>query len=219
MSISATPAAPRLNWRATNIYEVFRGRGVSNRDFTLTALTLARLSLVPVIIISFMKVPALTTAAIVLFVIADIFDGVFARSRDADGPSRRALDSTVDRIGIDAGIVGAYLAGLLPIFLLVALLARDAYCALICARMMYRRRVAIKADWAYRTLNSSVALGAIAAPFLPQPLWISLTSVMLLLSLAVAVDLTRSVRFVEGSSRHLRGTVLSATELRRGVVQ
>jgi phosphatidylglycerophosphate synthase len=219
VSVSATPAAPRFTWRASNIHEALQSRRASSLDLTLAALTLARLSLVPVIIFSFMRVPALTTGAINLVVAAAVFDGVFARNRDADGPSRRALDSTVDRIGIDAGIVGAYLAGILPAFLLVALLARDAYCALICARMMYRRRVAIKADWVYRALNSSVALGAIGAPFLPQPLWVSLAGLMLLLSVAVAVDLTRSVRLVEGSSRDLRDTVLSATTLRRGAVQ
>lgn len=216
MSVSATPTTPKLTWRASDHQRALQSRRTFDLDLTLSALTLARVSLVPVIILSFMEIPALTICAVALFVAADVFDGILARNRGADGPSRRALDSTVDRIGIDAGIVGAYIAGILPAPLLVALLARDAYCALICARMMYRRRIAIKADWLYRALNLSVALGAIAAPFVPQSLWVSLAGLMLLLSVAVAVDLTRSVRRVEASSRDLRDTVLSASALRRG---
>lgn len=215
MSVSAAPAAPQLAWRA-GMFQRYQERRGSRVDLRLAVLTLGRLSLVPVIVFSFMQIPALTTGAIVLFVLADVFDGVLARNRGADGPGRRALDSTVDRIGIDAGMVGAYLAGILPGFLLLALLARDAYCAFICARMMYRRKVAIKADWMYRGLNLCVALGAVAAPFLSEALWVSLAGVLLLLSAAVAIDLTRSVRLVEGSEPDLRDAVLPAGALRRG---
>ena len=87
--------------------------------------------------------------------------------------------------------------------------------AFICARMVYRRNVAIKADWMYRALNLSVALGAIAAPFLSPSLWVSLTGAMLLVAVAVAADLTRSVRLVEGAPPGLRDAVLSAGALRR----
>lgn len=215
MSVPAAPTVPNFAWRA-DIFQRHRDRRDSKADFKLGALTLGRLSLVPVIILSFMQIPAVTTGAIALFVVADIFDGVLARNQSVDGPSRRALDSTVDRIGIDAGMIGAYFAGILPGFLLLALLARDAYCALICARMMYRRRVAIKADWMYRALNLCVVVGAIAAPFLSARVWASLAGVLLLLSVAVAIDLTRSVRLVESSSPDLRDTVVSAGVLRRG---
>jgi phosphatidylglycerophosphate synthase len=215
MSSPVAPTATRLGWSVDD-FQATRGFRFPEVDLRLAALTLGRLSLVPVIIVSFMKVPALTMSAIVMFVLADIFDGVFARDRGADGPSRRAMDSVVDRIAIDAGMVGAYLADLLPGFLLLALLTRDAYCAVICARMMYRRKVAIKADWMYRGLNLSIAIGAIAAPFLPGGLWVSLAGVLLLLSVAVAADLTRSVRLVEGSSPDVRDTVLPAGALRRG---
>lgn len=216
MSVTATPAAPDFAWGA-DTFQRRRAHRDSKVDFKLAALTLARLSLVPVIILSFMQVPAVTTVAIALFVLADVFDGVLARNRSADGPGRRALDSTVDRIGIDAGMLGAYFAGILPGFLLLALLARDAYCALICARMMHRRRVAIKADWMYRALNLCVVVGAIAAPFMSVALWTLLAGVLLLLSVAVAIDLTRSIRLVESSSPDLRDSVIPAGALRRGV--
>jgi phosphatidylglycerophosphate synthase len=181
----------------------------------LAAFTLGRLSLVPLIVLSFLETPALTVAAIALFVILDVFDGVLARRQAADGPGRRSLDSVVDRIGIDAGIVGAYAAGLLPEFLLVALLARDAYCGMLCARMMYRRRVAIKADWLYRGLNLCVALGAVAAPFVPTGLWEASAYGLLALSIVVAIDLTRCVRVVENSPDDVRTRVVGAGELRK----
>lgn len=214
MSSPAARAASKPVWSADAL-QPHRHLNASRADSRMTALTLGRLSLVPVILLSFMKVPPVTTAAIVLFVVADIFDGMIARGSRADGPTRRALDSLVDRIGIDAGMVAAYIAGILPAPLLVALLARDAYCALICVRMVYRRNVVIKADWMYRALNLSVALGAIAAPFLSAGLWISLAGVMLLLSVVVAADLTRSVRFVESSPSGVRNVVLAAGALRQ----
>lgn len=211
MSVSAAPAVSRFGW----------GEGVAQvprkADLVLAALTLSRLALIPVIALSFMKLPALTIGAVVLFVIADVADGMLARNLRADGPYRRALDSTVDRIGIDAGIVGAYLAGILPGYLLIALLARDAYCALLCARMVHRRGIAIKADWLYRLLNACVAIGAIAAPFLSQRLWVALAGVLLLFSIAVAADLTRLVRRVEASPSAVRNAVLPAGALRRGL--
>jgi hypothetical protein len=113
-------------------------------------------------------------------------------------------------------MVAAYFAGILPGVILLALLFRDAYCAIICARMVYRRNVAIKADWMYRALNLCVALGAVAAPFLAERLWVSLAGVLVLLSSVVAVDLTRSVRVVEASSPNVRDTVLGAGALRYG---
>ncbi len=214
MSVSATPTPSKVAWLTDPGPRERRALG-AQVDFKLAAWTVARLSLVPVIVLSFMKVPVVATAAIVLFVVADIFDGLLARSRSADGPIRRGLDSVVDRAGIDAGIVGAYLAGILPLFLLIPLLARDAYCALLCARMFYRRRIAIKADWMYRGLNLTVAAGAISAPFVPAELWAWLAGLMLLLSIVVAIDLTRSVVSVERASPSLRDAVLRAGALRR----
>ena len=215
MSTTALPSDPRFALDVVFSPRSSR-RSESRLNVVPAALTLARLCLVPVIVLSFMSVPALTIGAIALFVAADIFDGVLARKRQADGARRRALDSVVDRIGIDAGILGAYLAGVLPAFLLIALLARDAYCGVICARMVRRRGVAIKADWLYRGLNLCVAVGAMAAPFVPAALWTSGAGLLLLFAIAVAVDLTRSVRAVESAPPSLRDAVIPAGAVRRG---
>ncbi len=193
----------------------WQARPVRKIDVALALFTVARLALVPAIVLSFMKVPLVTCVAIVGFVAADIYDGILARRDGNDGPRRRALDSVVDRIGIDAGIVGAYVAGLLPLPLLVAFIARDLYCGAICARMLRRRGVAIKADWVYRSLNACVAIGAMAAPFISSTLWVGLAGGLLLAAVIVAVDLTRLVRSVESTPPSVRDFVIPAGELRR----
>lgn len=190
-------------------------RALRKIDVALLAFTLVRLAFVPLILLSFMKIPLVTTLAIVGFVAADIYDGVLARRHDSDGPRRRALDSVVDRIGIDAGILGAFVTGLLPLPLFLALITRDLYCAVICARMVHRRGVAIKADWVYRSLNGCIAIGAMAAPFLSPSLWVGLASGLLVAAVVVAVDLTRLVRSVEAAPPAVRNVVISAAESRR----
>lgn len=185
-------------------------------DYTtwLIALTVARLAFIPLLIASFMMAPVVTTAALVAFVGLDVYDGVLARRLGADGLRRRALDSTVDRVAIDGCLIGAWAVGALPTLLLVALLARDAYCAVICARMMSHRRTAIKADWLYRSLNLSVAAWAIAAPFAGATGRTVAAVAVLLFSLVVAADLTKLVRAVLHAPAHVHHTVVAAATAR-----
>jgi phosphatidylglycerophosphate synthase len=189
----------------------------SSHDATrwaLAAWTLARLLLVPVIIAGFGGAPELTAVALTAFVAADICDGVVARAYAADGPVRRSLDSVVDRLAIDACLIGAASAGVLPIGLMVAFLLRDALCAYWCARMMLARCVAIKADWLYRTLNLSMAIGAVMGSFVSQPARDALALGILAFSVVVAYDLRRSVNSVLSSPPHEREIVLDAGALR-----
>lgn len=212
---------PALLWPRTEPY----GLGPSDASMAaarrtefgsgiLTAFTIARLALVPVIIMSFLTAPAVTTTALVLFVVADVYDGVLARRSNRDGVRRRAIDSTVDRVAIDACLVAAYFAGALPLLLLVAFLARDVYCAGVCARMVTTRHVAIRADWLYRGLNLSIAGWAIAAPFIPIAR-IELSAVLLGVSIVVAADLTRSVRIILATPYDIGGSVIGAAVARR----
>jgi phosphatidylglycerophosphate synthase len=183
-------------------------------EATLTALTVGRLVFVPIIIASFTVSAPLTTAALLLFIAADIYDGVVARRHDADGPARRALDSIVDRLAIDACLVGAWVSGALPLPILCALLARDLYLALLCRRMMAKRRVAIKADWLYRSLNLAVAGWAIVSPFVSADARVGLALALLAFSLLVALDLSRGVHTVLNAPPRLRNTVVDAGWLR-----
>jgi phosphatidylglycerophosphate synthase len=183
----------------------------------LVASTAGRLLLVPIIIATFLGSPVITTAAIALFVIGDVYDGVLARHLTRDDARRRALDSAVDRIAIDSCLIGACIAGALPFALLAAFLARDAYCAFLCARMLRETSVAIKADWVYRGLNLGVAAWAIAVPFISHGAGEVLAVLLLAASAAVAYDLTRLVRRVRSSSASLRDSVVPAGVLRKQV--
>jgi phosphatidylglycerophosphate synthase len=182
------------------------------------AVTVSRLALVPAIIASFMVSPALTTFALLLFIAADVLDGVLARRYDADGPARRALDSIIDRVAIDACLVGAWLSGALPLAILCLLLVRDLYLAYLCRKMIMLRGVAIKADWLYRSLNIAVAVWAISAPFVSEEVRGTLAVALLGFSVVVAYDLHRLVKVVLGAPHGLRNTVVDAGWLRAGAL-
>jgi phosphatidylglycerophosphate synthase len=188
---------------------------MSRVDRVLVGFTVGRLALVPLFTLTFLSSPAATAVALVAFIAADIYDGVLARRHDADGPFRRAVDSGVDRIGIDLFFVSAFVTGAIPVTFLILLLARDAYCASLCGWMMLRRGVAIKADGLYRVLNLSIAAWALAAPWLTNTQRSAGIGAILVFSLVVAADLTRGVRRVLAAEGSVRGVVIPAGDLRR----
>jgi phosphatidylglycerophosphate synthase len=182
------------------------------------ALTVSRIALIPAIAASFLASPAVTTISLLVFMFADLFDGIVARGEGADGPRRRALDTTVDRIAIDAGLVAAAIAGAMPLLLLAGFLARDLYCGGICALMMAERRVAIKSDAFYRGLSCGFAAWALAAPFLSADGRSAGAAALFFAALLLSVDLTRSVRRVRSAPASVENLVLDAGSLRRGEV-
>jgi phosphatidylglycerophosphate synthase len=187
-------------------------------DGLLTAFTIARLAFIPFVIVTFMTAPAVTTVCLVAFMAADLYDGVLARRLDADGPRRRALDSIVDRLAIDACLIAACVAGALPLPLLIGFLARDLYCSVLCERMMRTRHVAIKTDLVYRGLSFLIAMWAIAAPFLSATTRTALAAGLLAAAVLVALDLTRSVRLVLAAPPQVMHRVIPASALRRGSI-
>jgi phosphatidylglycerophosphate synthase len=183
-------------------------------DRLLLGFTVGRLALIPGVVASFLVSPAITTAFLLLFIAADVFDGVLARRFEADGPSRRALDSIVDRIAIDACLVAAWVSGAMPLLILCGLLARDLYLAVLCRKMVRERGVAIKADWLYRSLNLGVAAWALLAPFISQGGRTVLAVALLGFSLIVARDLKNSISKILQASPELRNVVVGADVLR-----
>jgi phosphatidylglycerophosphate synthase len=184
----------------------------------LVALTASRIALIPVIAASFLVSPAVTAVSLLVFMFADLFDGVIARGEGADGPRRRALDTTVDRIAIDVGLVAATIAGAMPLLLLAGFLARDLYCGGICTLMMAERRVAIKSDFFYRGLSCGFATWALAAPFISSGGRSAGAAALFFAALLLAVDLTRSVQRVRSAPASVQNLVLDAASLRRGEV-
>ena len=180
----------------------------------LAAFTVVRLGLIPLVVATFMVHPAVTTVCLGVFMVADLYDGVLARRFDADGPGRRALDSGIDRVAIDACLVGAWAVGAMPGLVLLGFLARDLYCSVLCTWMFRRRHAAIKADLLYRGLNFLIAVWALAAPLLSQAVRGALVTALLGLAIVVAADLTRGVRRVVASPQDLEGKVIPAGALR-----
>ena len=182
-------------------------------DPLMVVVTIGRLVLIPLVILWLTSEPVACAAVLAVFISADIYDGVIGRRRGTDGPSRRGLDSIVDRIAIDAVYVALTWRGFLPLELLVFMLARDAYCARQCARMR-ARLVAIRADWMYKTLNLSLAGWVIVAPLVTANVRVGLAVLVLAYSVIVAADLTRAVRKVLDLPLNVYGVVISAGQLR-----
>jgi phosphatidylglycerophosphate synthase len=182
-------------------------------DPLMVILTVGRLALIPLVILWVTSKPFASATALAVFIGADIYDGVIGRQRGTDGPSRRALDSIVDRIAIDTVYIALTLRGLLPAEFLAFMLVRDVYCAYQCNRM-WPRLVAIRADWMYKVLNLSLAAWVVAVPLAGAGLRDGLALLMLSYATLVAVDLTRGVNDVLAMPDHVRRTVISAGALR-----
>lgn len=181
---------------------------------SLLTLTLGRLLFVPLIILSFDRVPLVTAVALGVFVLIDLYDGVLARRQHADDPPRRVLDTVVDRLSIWPVYLAVTLMGFLPPVLLLLFLARDLYCAFWCYRMLAEREVVIRADWMYRSLNLMLAGWVIAAPLVETSILNGLFVGILGFSVAVALDLKRSAVVVLQMPDHVRAAVLPAGTLR-----
>lgn len=191
-----------------------RRLGLGPIPMVLVALTVGRLAFVPAIIVAIPVSAILTGGLLALFVAMDLYDGVLARGLDADDPARRVLDSIVDRLSIWAVYAAIVAMGLLPLELFGLLLARDLYCGWLCHQVVRRQGVAIRADWMYRTLNLMLAGWVILAPLVESTLRVGLFLAAFALSVAVAVDLKRSVEFVLRRGGAIEGSVISASVLR-----
>ena len=102
----------------------------SQRILTLAnAITLARLFLVP-FAFYFLVGPENNVVAFVLFAIAavtDFLDGQIARRTNTVTEFGKAIDPLVDRLLIACGVIGLFVVGRLPLWMLVFLLLRDVF--------------------------------------------------------------------------------------------
>lgn len=188
-----------------------QGRSLQ-RTFVLA--TVARLVLVPVIVIGFIKEPLVGSAAIAVFAVADLIDGIVARRLGADDHVRRAADSAIDRVAINAGLIAACIAGALPPVLLAAFLLRDLICGAFAAWLLQSYGVVIKGDIFYRLLTGSFAAWALAAPLIDGPSRTIGAGAVLALSLAVAVDQLLSSRHIRHSQAGAYRGLVTANALR-----
>ncbi len=109
-------------------------------------VTVLRLILVPIFFSVFLTDRS-DTLAFLLFVAAastDWLDGQIARRTGTVTEIGKAIDPLVDRLLIAAGVIGLYLEDRLPLWMLIALVARDAYLLYGSWRLeRYHRRVPV----------------------------------------------------------------------------
>jgi phosphatidylglycerophosphate synthase len=182
----------------------------------LLAITLGRLALVPVMIVSFDVTPAITISALAVFIAIDLYDGVLARRLDADDTARRTLDTVVDRLSIWPGYLVVTIEGYLSFALLALFAVREIYTGYWCRRLLVERDVVIRADWMCRGLNLMLAGWVIAAPFASATARDSLFVAVLVVAVVVAVDVAGSLRSVLCMPEQVRSRVIPAAELRAG---
>jgi phosphatidylglycerophosphate synthase len=182
---------------------------------TLALVTAMRLVLLPVLVTSFMVEPLVTTAALLLFVAADVADGVVARRLSADGFLRRATDSTIDRIAINSCLIAACAKGALPWLILLGFLLRDVWCAGVGTRVMTVRRVVITGDLYYRALAGSFAIWGLAAPWMTSGARSAFAGAILGVAVVLAIDFTRAARFVLAADRGLKPGTISVVHVRQ----
>lgn len=118
-----------------------RGPEVSDRFWTLpNAISLGRIALIPVLIISILVWEDPTSALWILgaLVVSDWLDGKIARLWNMRSTWGERLDPIADRILVASVPVTFAVAGYIPVWVVVLLLARDAL--LVITLPIYRRR-------------------------------------------------------------------------------
>jgi phosphatidylglycerophosphate synthase len=186
----------------------------ANKSFA--ALTVGRLIFIPPLLFFIFQKEHLAAAAVLgAFLVADHYDGVFARASNVEGPTRRMLDSGTDRIAIWTVYAAMAALSYAVVPLVLALAARDLYCAWCCRQIMRERFVAVGADWPYRGLSALLAFWVMAAPELSATARTSSLCILTGCSLLLAVDLRLAVRRVQTLPNSVSSVVISATVLRQ----
>lgn len=137
-------------------------------------LSFARLALLaPVLYLLDQPEPRNASAAAILFVagVTDLLDGFLARHRNAVSPSGKVVDPVADKVLIGGLIL--YLAATrgFPMWLVAAILVRDA--ALIMGAWLFYRhdRVVFGADWSGKLATFTMGLLVLAYVLEWEPLY------------------------------------------------
>lgn len=137
-------------------------------------LSIARLALLaPVLYLLSQPQPANVSAAAILLVagVTDLLDGFLARRRGSVSPSGKVVDPVADKVLIGGLILYLAAARDFPIWLVAAILVRDA--ALITgAWLLYRHdRVVFGADWSGKLTTFTMGLLVLAYVLEWRPLY------------------------------------------------
>ncbi|MXX63679.1 MAG: CDP-alcohol phosphatidyltransferase family protein [Acidimicrobiia bacterium] len=106
--------------------------------------------------------PFLAAVLLGLIAVTDLFDGMLARRLDQVSEIGKMLDPVADRLVVLAGVIGGMLAGLVPIWLGISLLAREAIIAPTTIFYLIRHRIRVPVRKMGKT---ATALIFFAVPF------------------------------------------------------
>jgi cardiolipin synthase len=113
---------------------------VTNKIFTIpNMLSLLRLLLLPVFYVLLVQYQNNVMAFIILLVasLSDAFDGYIARATNTVSKLGQQLDPFVDRIFIIICVIAVFVAGRVPLWVLIVLLGRD---AIMLALTIYQKK-------------------------------------------------------------------------------
>lgn len=187
-------------------------------DRTLTlpnVISFARILAVPYFVWLLLAADNVAAAGVLLLVIGstDWLDGFLARRLGQVSALGKMLDPVADRLAIVAAVIAGWLAGILPSWLVIGLLVREALVGSLAVWLFVMHRETIAVRWAGK-LATFLLYGAIpayyviAAGYLEvlQPLAFLSALVGLALYWAVAVLYITDVRQAVGKSLSSKAT-------------
>jgi cardiolipin synthase len=123
---------------------------VSNRIFTIpNVISLVRLAAIPVFWWLVLGADEIAWATILYVVVAwtDWIDGYLARRLNQVTKLGKALDPVADRLLIVSAVIVGLVAGIVPAVVGIALMAREAYMAVVTLILVARRRGTLQVRW------------------------------------------------------------------------
>jgi len=136
---------------------------VSDKICTIPNLiSFIRLCLIPIFFVLLMQgSDALAAFVFALAAGTDWIDGQIARRTNAVSKLGQVLDPTVDRLLMIMGVIGIYLVGRLPLWIIIVVLGRDACLLLGGAFLLSRYRVRVDVIYAGKVSTTFFFLGFI----------------------------------------------------------
>ncbi len=134
---------------------------VSNKIFTIpNVISFVRLCLIPVYLVLLLDDHnALATFIFALAASTDFLDGQIARRTNSVSRLGQILDPTVDRLLMITGVVGLLIVGRLPLWVIVFVIARDAYLLLGGAYILVRYRVRVPVIYVGKVATTFLFVG------------------------------------------------------------
>jgi phosphatidylglycerophosphate synthase len=173
------------------------------------ALTLSRL-LIPVVFVHLLlfstlgKSHLLAAISLVAFIVADICDGIYARSKNVDTTKRRISDGIVDRISVHTCYIATIIMIEASLWWYSPLLFRDLIFSFIVGSMYIKKRISVYPSWIVRFSHVLLGIGAVSIIMgIPHPK-IILTAILCLLF----VNLIEYIGLYTTSHHQLRPTTI-----------